>query len=178
MTFSKRKITQVIKGVLSIAVTVLSNLLCSCKGVSETLGTGKYTDDGVNISALSYDMELKLDTENDRLDEVVKMELKNNGDNDVDTLYLRYYPNGYVPFLKDSFPEENKDKKLSSKLMSVVIAGTDKTLPLEYDWNDTSVKVSLNDEVIPAGGSLELVINAWTSIPNGNSRFEIGRAHV
>lgn len=48
-------------------------------------------------------MELKLDTENDRLDEVVKMELKNNGDNDVDTLYLRYYPNGYVPFLKDSF---------------------------------------------------------------------------
>ena len=151
-----------------LGVTIL---LSACGDVSEKLGTGTYTDDGVNVSVLSYDMELKLDTENDRLNEAVRMELKNNGDSNVDTVYLRYYPNGYVPFLKGSFPDENKGKKLSSEITSVAIAGTGRNLPLAYDWDGTLVKVSLDGEGIPVGGTIELEVNAWTNIPAGNSRF-------
>ena len=160
-----------VKSVLLASALVLSVLLSSCGGVSETLGTGSYTDDGINVSVLTYDMDLKLDTENDLLDEVVRMELKNNGSSDVDTVYLRYYPNGYVPFLKASFPDENKGINLASEITSVVIAGTDKKLSLEYGWDNTSVKVSLDGESIPAGGTMELVVNAWTNIPSGTSRF-------
>ena len=114
--------------------------------VSEKTGTGTHTTEDVNVSPVSYDMELKLDTENDRLDELASMELKNNGSTEVDTIYLRFYPNGYVPYMMSWFQDENKDKKMSSGITSVVIEGTEKELSLEYDWDDTPIKVSLNGE--------------------------------
>lgn len=157
--------------IVLIATSLMLILLLTSCGVSEKTGTGTHTADDANVSPVSYDMELKLDTENDRLDELVSIELKNNGKTDVDTVYLRFYPNGYVPFLMSGFPDENKGRKMSSEITSVVIAGADKELPLEYDWDNTSVKVSMDGESIPAGGSLKLEVRAWTDLPAGSARF-------
>ena len=60
---------------------------------------------------------------------------------------------------------------MSSEITSVTITGTDKKLPLKYDLDDTSVKVSLEDTDSPAGGSLNLEVKAQTSLPAGIARF-------
>lgn len=150
---------------------MLLMFLNSCGTSEEIIGTGTHTTEDVNVSEVSYDMELKLDTENDSLDEFVIMELKNNGSTEVDTVYLRFYPNGYVPYVKEGFSDENKGKNLSSEITSVAIAGTEKNLPIQYELDDTSVKVSLDGESIPAGGSLKLEVRTRTSLPEGRARF-------
>ena len=98
------------KGTLLVTAAVMLLMLLNSCGISEKTGTGTHIVEDVNVSAVSYDMELKLDTENDRLDEIVRMELKNNGSNAVDTVYLRFYPNGYVPYLKDSYADKIKER--------------------------------------------------------------------
>ena len=55
--------------IVLIATSLMLILLLTSCGVSEKNGTGTHTTDDVNVSPVSYDMELKLDTENDRLDE-------------------------------------------------------------------------------------------------------------
>ena len=51
------------------------------------------------------------------------------------------------------------------------IAGLIQNSKLEYDWDETSVKVSMDGESIPAGGSLKLEVRAWTDLPTGGARF-------
>ena len=65
-------------------------------------------------AVVSYDLSLKLDTQNDRLTESVKAELQNNTDAAVETLYLRFYPMGYYGYLMEVYPKTtdvNKEKK-------------------------------------------------------------------
>ena len=47
------------------------------------------------VDVVSYDMDLTLDTDHDRLMQTVKMKVKNNTDEDAETVYLRYDPLGY-----------------------------------------------------------------------------------
>ena len=70
----------------------------------------------------SYDLSLKLDTENDRLTEKVSMDIQNNTDSQVDTVYLRYNPMGYFDYLCEAKPEaadKNKNKKLRSPALNL-----------------------------------------------------------
>ncbi len=76
--------------------------------------TYEKVDPSPAVTADFYDLRLKLDTENDRLTETVSMDLQNNTDNVVDTVYLRYNPLGYFEYLCEAKPaaaDANKDKK-------------------------------------------------------------------
>lgn len=120
----------------------------------------------------SYDLSLKLDTENDRLTEKVSMDIQNNTDSQVDTVYLRYNPMGYFDYLCEAKPEaadKNKDKK--AEITSIKFAGSEKELPAEYLLDDTSVKISLADDAMEPGEKRTLIVDAWTDIPDVEDRF-------
>lgn len=61
--------------------------------------TYEKVDPSPAVIADFYDMHLKLDTENDRLTETVSVDLQNNTDSVVDTVYIRYNPLGYFGYL-------------------------------------------------------------------------------
>ena len=95
-----------------------------------------------------YDLSLKLDTENDRLTEKVGIDLRNNTDSLVDTVYLRFNPLGYFDYLCEAKPEAsdaNKDKK--AEITSIKFENEDEELTAEYLLDDTSVKIDLADEI-------------------------------
>ena len=120
----------------------------------------------------SYDLSLKLDTENDRLTEKVSMDIQNNTDSQVDTVYLRYNPMGYFDYLCEAKPEaadKNKDKE--AEITSIKFAGSEKELPAEYLLDDTSVKISLADDAMEPGEKRTLIVDAWTDIPDVEDRF-------
>ena len=102
------------------------------------------------------------------------MELVNNGNTDVDTIYLRFYPNGYVPYMKASFPEENKGKKLSSEIASVVIAGTEKKLPLKYDMDKEKTEVTEEETKTISGGESD---QKMITCPMCRQSFPLGTPH-
>ena len=67
--------------------------------------TYEKVDPSPAVVADSYDLRLKLDTENDRLTEKVSMDIQNNTDSLADTVYLRYNPMGYFDYLREANPE-------------------------------------------------------------------------
>ena len=121
-----------------------------------------------------YDLRLKIDTENDRLTEKVSMDIQNNTDSSVDTVYLRYNPMGYFDYLCEANPEAadvNKDKK--AEITSIKFEGEDKELTAEYLLDDTSVKIDLADGAMEPGEKRTLVVDAWTDIPDVEDRFGV-----
>ena len=81
------------------------------------------------VTADFYDLYLEIDTENDRVTEKVSMDIRNNTDSSVDTVYLRYNPMGYFDYLCEANPEAadaNKDKK--AEITSIKFEGEDKEL--------------------------------------------------
>ena len=119
-----------------------------------------------------YDLRLKIDTETDRLTEKVSMDIQNNTDSLVDTVYLRYNPMGYFDYLCEANPEAadvNKDKK--AEITSIKFEGEDKELTAEYLLDDTSVKIDLADSAMEPGEKRTLIVDAWTDIPDVEDRF-------
>ena len=123
-----------------------------------------------SVRAASYDIQISLDTDGNRMEQVVEMNINNDGGKDLDALYLRYYPYGYVPFLISEWPEGNEGK--SAAITSVTRDGSTDQLPLASDAGDnTLVKVDLSDSPLKAGESLILQVNAWTDLPALRGRF-------
>lgn len=124
------------------------------------------------VIATSYDISLKLDTQDDRLYEQVGIDILNDTDEAVDTVYLRYYPMGYVGYLTEARPssaEANKDKK--AEVRSVRLEGTGKELPLEYLMDNTVIKIDCSGDAIEPGESGKILVDAWTDIPDVHDRF-------
>ena len=119
------------------------------------------------VIATSYDISMKLDTQNDRLYEQVGIDILNDTDRAVDTVYLRYYPMGYAGYLTEARPnsaEANKDKK--AEVRSVRLEGTGKELPLEYLMDNTVIKIDCSGDAIEPGESGKVLVDAWTDIPD------------
>ena len=134
--------------------------------------TYEKVDPSPAVVADSYDLRLKLDTENDRLTEKVSMDIQNNTDSPVDTVYLRYNPMGYFDYLCEARPDAadaNKGKK--AEITSIKFAGVEKELTAEYLLDDTSVKISLAGDAMEPGEKRTLIVDAWTDIPDVEDRF-------
>ena len=128
------------------------------------------------VIATSYDISMKLDTQNDRLYEQVGIDILNDTDRAVDTVYLRYYPMGYAGYLTEARPnsaEANKDKK--AEVRSVRLEGTGKELPLEYLMDNTVIKIDCSGDAIEPGESGKVLVDAWTDIPDVHDRFGMVR---
>ena len=118
-------------------------------------------DSSPAVEAPSYDLNLKIDTENDRITEVVRIDIQNNTNVPVDSVYLRYYPMGYFDYLCETHPDvsgANKDKK--AEITGIRFDGADKELSAEYYLDNTSVKVNLADAAMQPGESRTLVVEA------------------
>lgn len=123
-------------------------------------------------TVVSYDLSLKLDTQNDRLTESVKAELQNNTDAAVETLFLRFYPMGYCGYLTEVYPgtaDTNKEKKAG--ITGIRFDGSDQELTPEYLMDGTCVMIPLGDKAMAPGERRTLVIEAWTDIPDAENRF-------
>lgn len=123
-------------------------------------------------TVVSYDLSLKLDTQNDRLTESVKAELQNNTDAAVETLYLRFYPMGYFGYLMEVYPktaDANREKKAG--ITGIRFDGSDQELQTEYLMDDTCIMIPLGDKGMAPGEKRTLVIEAWTDIPDAENRF-------
>ena len=134
--------------------------------------TYEKVDPSPAVVADFYDLSLKLDTENDRLTEKVSMDIQNNTDSPVDTVYLRYNPMGYFDYLCEARPDAadaNKGKK--AEITSIKFAGVEKELTAEYLLDDTSVKISLAGDAMEPGEKRTLIVDAWTDIPDVEDRF-------
>ena len=129
-------------------------------------------DSSPAVVADFYDLRLKIDTENDRLTEKVSMDIQNNTDSSVDTVYLRYNPMGYFDYLCEANPEAadaNKEKK--AEITSIKFEGEDKELTAEYLLDETSVKINLADDAMKPGEKRTLIVDARTDIPDVEDRF-------
>ena len=124
------------------------------------------------VVADSYNLSLIIDTENDRLREKVSIDIQNDTDSRVDTIYLRYNPLGYFDYLREAKPdaaEANKDKK--AEIISITFGDEDKELAAEYLLDNTAVKISLAENAMEPGEKRTLVVDAWTDIPDAEDRF-------
>ena len=127
-------------------------------------------------AVVSYNLSLKLDTQNDRLTESVKAELQNNTDAAVETLHLRFYPMGYCGYLMEVYPKTtdvNKEKKAG--ITGIRFDGSNQELPTEYLMDGTCIMITLGDQAMAPGEKRTLVIEAWTDIPDAENRFGIIR---
>ena len=94
--------------------------------------TYEKVDPSPAVVADFYDLRLKIDTEKDCLVETVSMDIQNNTDSLVDTVYLRYNPMGYFDYLREANPEAagaNRDK--GAEITSIRFEGEDKELTLD-----------------------------------------------
>ena len=166
-----------VTGLLTIAVVMI---LSGCRAGNHpepvppvTVNrTYEKVDPSPAVVADFYDLRLKIDTEKDCLSETVSMDIQNNTDSLVDTVYLRYNPMGYLDYLCEANPEvadANKDKK--AEITSIKFEGEDKELTAEYLLDDTSVKISLADDAMEPGEKRTLNVDAWTDIPDVEDRF-------
>ena len=143
---------------------------------AEVNRTYEKIDPSPAVTPTSYDMKLKLDTQDDRLNEQVSISVLNKTDAPVDTVYLRYYPMGYAGYLIEALPnsaEANKDKE--AKIESIRLEGLDKELPVEYLMDNTVIKIDFSGDVIEPGESEKILVDAWTDIPDTHDRFGMVR---
>lgn len=124
------------------------------------------------VHATRYDIALKLNPEKDHLEQAVRMELRNDSSAGADCVYLRYYPNGYVPYLVMATRNPENEGKTAG-ISSVALDGVDGELPLTYDQENTSVRVDLSQHPIGTGESAVLTVKAWTDLPVCNERFGV-----
>ena len=97
-------------GLFTISVVMMFSG-CSAGNFSEPVRpvdvnrTYEKIDPSPAVVADYYDLDLKLDTENDRLTEKVSIYIQNNTESPVDTVYIRYNPMGYFDYLCEARPE-------------------------------------------------------------------------
>jgi len=123
---------------------------------------------------VSYDVELSLDTEADRLTEHVAITVRNDGKEAANTAYLRFNPLGYFTYAEQQRPdtaEANKGK--SAAIESVTINDTSDALPLECAMEGTAVRIDLGDAAVAPKQTATIVVDSWTDIPQSNERFRL-----
>ena len=167
----------------SIAVILIAVGLTALTGCGKDYGSKIERREEVNrtyekidpspaVTPTFYNIKLKLDTQDDRLYEMVSIRVLNNTDEPVDTVYLRYYPMGYTGYLVEALPNSasaNKDKE--AKIQSIRLEGLDQELPLEYLMDNTVIKIDFSGDAIEPGESAKILVDAWTDIPDVHDRF-------
>ena len=120
--------------------------------------------------AISYDMELTLDTKKNTLNEKVHIEIENKTDAPLTELCLRDMTPSALKFAEENYSSDNKD--LKSQIYSITLK--DSTTPLEYKFGDdkTVIYVSLGeDDKIEVGQRQTITVSMETDIPHRGDRF-------
>ena len=136
-----------------MGLAVYSSVRLKSPGTEDNNADNKAAVNSATIRALSYDIDLKLDTEKERVEQTVFMDIINkSGDEDFSSLYIRYYPNGYIDALMKENPEiKGENEGRSSAVTSVTWKGSEEQLKITYDQDDTLIKVDLGADPLKAG---------------------------
>ncbi len=122
------------------------------------------------IDAVSYKMNLSLDTEKDRLKETVTVKVRNNTDKPVTELVLRDMTPAILKLDKSLDQENNSGKK--TKVTSVTLKRSKKQLSIKYSKGKTVLRVKLGKKgTIAPGKTGSIVIKLRTDIPYREDRY-------
>ena len=122
------------------------------------------------VDAISYEMELFLDTKEKTLTEKVFIEVENKTSNPVSELCIRDMTPEILRYCEEYYSEDNK--KLKTDISSITLK--DGNEPLEYNFGEIKsvILVSLGEDNAIAPGQKETIaIDMTTDIPNRNDRF-------
>lgn len=123
-----------------------------------------------NVDALSYKMNLRLDTKNNRLHETVTITFKNNTNKALSEIYIRDMTAPALKYANKEYPETNKNKK--SKIKSIRLKSKKKNLKFKYKKSKSVLVVRLSKKVKP-GKTCSVVVRMCTDIPNRQDRFGV-----
>lgn len=137
---------------------------------NETTDTTQEEQDSNNIDAVSYEMELSLNTEENNLNEKVTMEIKNNTDKHVSELCLRDMTPEILKYCEENYSEDNKN--LETKIISIVSKNSNEQLKYKYGDNKSVLYVELTGEnIIEPNETRFITVQMNTDIPNRGDRF-------
>lgn len=132
----------------------------------------KNADTEKKIDALSYQMNLFLDTESDCLDEVVTMEIQNNTDTAISELCIRNMNPAFLKYSKDNYGEANQNK--NSEITSITLKDSNERINVRYTDENTTLYVNLGQEnTVYPGEIVSLTMKLKTDIPDRPDRFAV-----
>lgn len=124
------------------------------------------------INALSYQMNLVLDTEADSLDEVVTMEIQNNTDEVISELCIRDMNPAFLKYARENYEETNADKK--SEITSITLKDSDEQLKVRYEDDNSTLYVELGQQsLLKTGDTIALTMRLKTDIPERADRYAV-----
>ena len=128
-------------------------------------------DTPASVDALRYNMQLRLDVEQDRLYEQVAITLKNNMAEPVTALYLRDMTGPLLQYAADFYAEDGNEHKTSA-VTGISLRGTTESPSVTYAQENSLLRVELapQDAVLP-GKTAVIDIEMYTDIPNRQDRF-------
>ena len=137
---------------------------------NKTMDTSQEEHGSKNIDAVSYEMELSLDTDENSLTETVVMEINNNTDKPVSELCLRDMTPEALKYCEENYSEENKN--LETKIISIVSKNSNEQLKYKYGEYKSVLYVELTGEnIIEPNESGFITVQMKTDIPNRGDRF-------
>ena len=119
--------------------------------------------------ALSYVMDLTLDTAEHTLTEIVSMEIQNLSDAPMAELCLRDMTPAFMDFCEVYYGEENTD--LETAIEAITLTDSGEKLDYTYGDNQSIIFVQLGDKAIAPGGTISITVEMKTDIPNRGDRF-------
>ena len=124
------------------------------------------------VDALSYKMELNLDTNQNSLSEVVKIEVKNNTEKEISELCIRDMTPAILKYNKENYSPENDSK--STKIDSITLNEKDEELDIITAKDDSAIYIKLSEnEVLKPSETTYITIKMKTDIPDRADRFGV-----
>lgn len=124
------------------------------------------------IDALSYQMNLVLDTEADSLNEVVTMEIQNNTDEAVSELCIRDMNPAFLKYARENYEETNAGKK--SEITSISFKDSNEQLNVRYEDDNSTLYVELGQHnLLEPGDTVAITLKLKTDIPERADRYAV-----
>jgi len=121
------------------------------------------------VDAVSYRMNLKLDTKNNCLTETVTIKFKNNTNKALNSIVIRDMTPAALRYYKDNYAGGSKSK-LSTRIQSIRFKGSNKNLKYSLSKSNTAIDVKLGKKLCP-GKTARVVVRMKTDIPERQDRF-------
>lgn len=122
------------------------------------------------VDAVSYLMDLNLDTTHNSLSEDVTIEIKNNTDKEVSEICIRDMTPAILKYCKENYAPENNKK--TTKINAITMIESNRELQTRDKQNHSAIYVSLeNEDVLKPGDTKHIKISMQTDIPDREDRF-------
>ena len=161
-TFNTCKRTNTFIAVFIAILMVIINSVPAYAGASSSKTKGR-------VNAISYRMNLNLDTKKNCLTETVTIKFKNNTNKSLNSIVIRDMTPAALKYYQDNYEGDSKSK-LSTKIQSVRFKGSKKNLKYSLSKANTVVEVNLGKKIRP-GRTARVVVRMKTDIPERQDRF-------